>query len=191
MKTKTIAFLLLVLCACGNNHSEESQTVNVSMENLLFSSFLDSWINLELDTLDNVYVHSNSNDTIELRSLLKESYSLLIYLDINSCLECIKTQFMCLSQSRLNIDYSNVLIITNFSSFRPVYSIMKKFGIEIPMYFTNFHGLYSKKEILGPLYIVTNRKLIMYKTFDAANWRDTSLIKSYFNNISRKLISIH
>jgi len=191
MKTKIKTFLFLLLCACGNDLPKDSQTVNVPSETILFSSFLGSWINLELDTLDNVYLHPNSSDSIELRSLLEESYSFLIYLDINSCLECIKTQFMCLSQSRLNMDYSNVLIITNFSNFRPVYSIMKKFGIEIPMYFTNFNGFYSKKEIVGPLYFVTNSKLIMLKTFDAANWRDTSLMKSYFNDISWKLHSIY
>jgi hypothetical protein len=182
MKFLVIFFVISTLCSCRNKDLKIVEATNGNSTLLLYENFIMSSFKLDLDTLNNTYLHINRNDSILLSEIIKEKNHFIIYVDVNSCYECINNQFYLLSQTKLAINDYPIFVITNNVNYRPIYSIMRKFGLKYSLFYTNYQDIFNEK-IIGPIYFIMSSDLVVNKSFNGMNWRDTSLLLRYYKSI--------
>ena len=175
-----------------NNDPILQQEANIEKTKNLLQPFLFSYYELENSILvdEYIYAHGDSKDSVLLSRLLWDNnYRIFLYLTNYSCLSCIDKQFAILSDSSRHSIVKNMVITLANSTYRPIYILLKKHHLTIPIYqtYNNVIGIDSDKHP-GPMYFITDSTLEIRMLFPAIQLDDI-YIEKYFNELEQRFLS--
>jgi hypothetical protein len=180
MKTHRITLLLLLyflVCYCkgGKMQPDEeslSRKINSPIEmNSLFEDVM----------LNNIFVFKSSMDSVELKALINDDYTFILYFAQNACMDCIHRTFGIISEVSVQ-KMHNIIGLTDFLDARIIRTIMIQYGFEFPFYSTLINDLgFSGNEFSGPYIFVLDKSLKIKKIVSTSDASKEAIVNLLIN----------
>ncbi|MEA1875240.1 MAG: hypothetical protein U9N86_00100 [Bacteroidota bacterium] len=160
-KGTLVIFALLLFSSCSPTSSENTTDGNpYSIDTQLIEQIYLQQFGLENKKIANVPLTSETNEIKSWSEIVKNGSIMVFFISEISCFDCVVKQIRYIAAYLSNNNKLPIVLISSSESIRSVYSVLVKYGLELPIYTTKYKDLGFERELHpGPLFFIIGDKL--------------------------------
>ena len=139
------------------------------------------FLELEDWPIRDCHIIRDYNDSILLSNLVGDKHLVVIYISMNSCMNCVNELFNYIKKDSIAKCLDNIVVLACTPEFRMVYAFFKKYELDIPFYQIRASNALFEKNMDGPFVFTLNKSLTINHIIESAQ-QPEKIIKMYFES---------